>query len=463
VVALKDARRLFYEGSLALAEVEANGVRVDEARLDRSIRKVEERIARLDAKLRDDDIYKTWLSVYKSKTKLSSRLQLGRVLFDELGYPSTGTLEKSKRHKTDEDALIYLQKVVEVPFVDRLLQSEKLRKALSTYLKGIKRELVNGFFHASYSLNIPVSYRSSCSMPNFQNFPIRDPEIGKLIRKCIIARDGHVIIELDYGALEFKVAACKWLDENMIAYASDPTRDIHRDMAAECYRLPEDKVPKSARFYAKNQLVFPILYGSYYISCARNLWKVIDQHDLETEDGIGLKTHLKRQGIKRVGNLDPNEKPQRRTFERHIQKVEESFNGKFPHWSEAKEEWLAEYLKTGWFDLMTGFRARGVFTKNQIYNIPVQGPAFHCLLWALIDLQKRLKRRRMGAKIIGQIHDSIVADVPIKEVGRFLRLAKETMSKRIRRAWKWIIVPLLVEAEVCPEGGSWFDKKEVEI
>jgi hypothetical protein len=122
-----------------------------------------------------------------------------------------------------------------------------------------------------------------------------------------------VLVEVDYSALEFRIAASFWKDPAMVAYASDSSLDIHRDMAGECYML--DEVPKSSRFYAKNQFVFPILYGSYYISCAKNLWSVIETGNLETSDGIGLYDHLKSQGIRKLGLCDSRIPPRRGTFE----------------------------------------------------------------------------------------------------------------------------------------------------
>jgi DNA polymerase I len=118
-------------------------------------------------------------------------------------------------------------------------------------------------------------------------------------------------------------------------------------------------------------------------------------------------------------------------------------------------------MKRGGFKTLTGFWIEGVMGRNDVINYPVQGSAFHCLLWSLIRLQRELRWGKMRALIVGQIHDSIVADVPADELDDFLPLAKRIMTEEIRKHWKWIIVPLDIEAEVSES--NWFEKKAVEI
>jgi DNA polymerase-1 len=331
---------------------------------------------------------------------------------------------------------------LDVPFVKDYLSIEKLKKLQSTYLKGIKREVVDGFLHPFFDLHLARSHRPSSSRPNFQNIPIRDPLIGKLIRSCFIPRKDHVLVEIDYSALEFKIAACFWRDDSMVAYASDPNLDIHRDMASECYRLDVDNVLSTARFFAKNQFVFPILYGSYYGNCAKNLWK--ESKGLSCQDGMPLQEHLSDMGMARYQD-----------FEEHIQNVEREFNVRFPTWSSRKEQWRRDYVRDGYFDLMTGFRCSGVYSINQLMNTPIQGPAFHCLLWCLIELVKWMIKKKMKSKVIGQIHDSIIADVHRSELDDFIQKARELMTRDIRRVWDWIIVPLDVDVETSET--NWFE------
>lgn len=271
--------------------------------------------------------------------------------------------------------------------------------------------------------------------------------MGKPIRSCFIPRDGHVLVEIDYGALEFRVCACFWKDEAMIAYASDPSLDVHRDMAAECFGVPIGEVTKEARFYAKNNFVFPTLYGSYYANTSKNLWTVMETHNLVNASGIPLKRCLQDRGITR------------RNYEDHVRNVEETFQGRFPQWTERKELWWDRYIRTGQFQLLTGFLVEGVYSRNNLMNYPIQGPAFHILLWSLIRLVKWCSKRR--TRIVGQIHDSIVADVHRDELDEYLKEAKRVMTQDVREAWKWIVTPLEIEAEVAED--NWFNKRSVQI
>jgi DNA polymerase-1 len=446
-----DAYNLFHEGALALAEVEANGMRVDVAQLERTTREVSDQLAALEAEQRQDSIWRTWQRRFGSEASMGSRTQLAKVLFEELGYESKRKT-KTGRAKVDKESLEGL----DVPFVKRHVQVERLKKLRGTYLNGISREVVDGFVHASINEHLVQTYRSSCDSPNLQNQIVRDAETAALLRRCFISRDGCVLTECDYGAQEWRIAACFWRDENMVAYASDSDKDVHRDMAAECYMLPVNQVPKQVRFYAKNQFVFPQLYGSDYIACSRNLWNVIGSAGLETTDGVHLGEHLSENGIKILGKLDRRTPPGKGTFERHVLKVENRFKARFPQWAERKEQWWEKYKKQGWFNLLTGFRCTGVYTYNELMNYPIQGPAFHCLLWSLIRLQREMKKRRMRSVIVMQIHDSILADVYKEELDDYFELASRIMSEDIRQEWPWIIVPLLVECEVATP--TWYDK-----
>ena len=432
-------------------------MRIDVPRLDATIERTRRRVGKLDARLKDHEVWRIWKKRFGDKSKMGSRQQLAEVLFNELGHKSNATT-RTGRAKTDLEAL----DKIDDPFVRNWLKCEKLKKALATNLVGLKREIVDGYLRPMFGLNIAKTYRSSCERPNGQNLPIRDPVLGEMVRTCFIPRDGHVLVELDYGALEFRGAAMWWKDNSMIAYASNPSKDIHRDMAAECFCLPVDSVPKKVRFYAKNQFVFPILYGSYYVNCSKNLWKHMLAESLETVDGVPMKEHLRRHGVdKGLGRCDPRQRPVKGTFEHHIQQVEKAFNEKFPTWSKRKYEWWNKYEARGSFKLMTGFECAGVFSHNDLYNWVIQGPSFHLLLWSLIQMVNWLRKNRMRTVVIGQIHDSMMLDCHRDEMDEVLAKTKAVMIDEVRAHWDWVIVPLLVEAELAET--NWYEKKEIEI
>jgi len=296
-----------------------------------------------------------------------------------------------------------------------------------------------------------VCVHNSGDSPNLQNQPVRDPQQAKLIRRAFIPRGGHVLIEVDYSALEFRGAANFWQDPEMLAYASDSSLDIHRDIAAECYMLPVDKVDKKARYHGKNSFVFPILYGSYWGNAAENLW--IGASTVKIDD-VPLLDHLRSQGIVSLGD---KKTPMPGTFRHHIKQVEENFNQRFSHWSESKDRWWDDYLGRGWFEMQTGFVCHGVFSYNNLMNTPIQGASFHLLLWSLIQINKWLKKHKMRTRIITQVHDSILADVHRSELEDYLAKVEEIMTQRVRQHWDWIKTPLEVEVEMGET--SWYDKK----
>jgi DNA polymerase-1 len=353
---------------------------------------------------------------------------------------------------------------IDDPFVRQYTEWAELMKADSTFLAGIERETVDGFLHPIFNLHIVKTFRSSSEAPNFQNFPVRNPKISKLIRNCFIPREGRRLVEIDYGGIEVKVAACYHKDPTMLTYIHDPTKDMHRDMAAEIYKCLPSQVNKMLRYTAKNRYVFPEFYGSYWEKVGPDLWEAMDLYKLTINvDGeeVSAKKWLKKHGI---GELGGGKLPGPNSFMAHIKKVEADFWGRrFPVYDKWRKNWYNEYMRTGGYRTLTGFYIQGLYRRNDVINHPVQGSAFHCLLWSLIELQKELKQRRMKSKIVGQIHDSLVGDVVEKEFDKYLKLAKEVMTERIREVWDWVIVPLEIEAEASEVNQSWFHKTKVDV
>jgi DNA polymerase-1 len=104
-----------------------------------------------------------------------------------------------------------------------------------------------------------------------------------------------------------------------------------------------------------------------------------------------------------------------------------------------------------------------VLNRNDVLNYAVQGASFHCLLWSLVQIHKWLKKNKMRTKIVGQIHDSIVADVYAPEKDDFLGMCKQVMTVDLLQHWKWLIVPMDIEAEIGDLGASWHELKGVKI
>jgi DNA polymerase-1 len=453
---LKDASDLMHRGAIALAEMEANGMRIDIAHLDATIAETEARIERLKEKLRECEEYRLQRRRFGQGTNLQSRDQLAAVLFGDMGHEAHAYTDSGKV-QLDETAL----ERIGTKYAKGFLRLEKLDKLLSTYLVGLRREVEGEFVHGFFGLHLVRSYRGQADTPNLTNVPVRDPIQGKPIRECFIPRDGHTIIERDFTGIEVRVA-CILSKDPKLTYDT-LQGDMHRDMAAECFFLNKDNVSKPTRQSTKGGFVFAEFYGDWYKQVTKNLWDDVERYHLTTKEGVALATHLAAQGITERGACDPAQRvPTPGTFEAHIRKVEDRFwNERFKVYHAKRQAWIDEYKRQGYIDIVTGFRCGGPMSKNQVMNYHIQGPAFHCLLWTLIRLMAELKRRRMRTKVMCQIHDSIIADVPNEEVDEYLEISEDITSRQLPEAWPWLTIPL--DAEVEGSTTNWWGKKPLNV
>lgn len=446
------AYRLWHEGALALAEIQRNGIKIDEDRLNAAIADSAALIKELKADLRASAIFTAWRRKFGEKALLTSRPQLAAIFFGELGYPVLQRTGKKGLPKADEDAFIGIRwkDKSHKRFIRKYFKLAKIIKLKSTYFEGLKKETYAGFVHPVYNLHTVTSFRSSSSSPNSQNF-IKDERL----RRCFIPRSpGNHFVETDFGAHEWKIGACRWNDPKMIEYASDPTKDVHRDRAAELFLCEPGQVSKEMRFEVKSGFVFAKLYGNYWKKMAKYLWDKMATEKLALKDGTPVRKHLAANGIKTLGDGQASSG----TYEALVKKIEDDFDATFIEFGRGKDEQWERYKDEIGFRLLTGFWIGGVCSRNFFLNVGVQGPGFHCLLWSIIRIRKLLKKKGMKALLIGTIHDSILADVPSDEIQRYLRIVKRVMTVDIRKAWDWIVVPLLCEHSVAPLGESWYAK-----
>lgn len=448
-----DAYKLLHNGILALSRIESNGMVVDVDYCKRTQTEVRDRMTAIRKKLDNYKEIRRWKNIYGSKFNLTSNTQLSSFLFRHMGMEPK-KMTAGGDASTDYESLAAL----DLDWVNDILSYRKLHKVQSTYLDNIIRESVDGIMRPNFHLHTVKTYRSSSSNINFQNIPIRDPDVSELIRTAFKARPGRILLEVDFSKLEVCIATCYHKDPTMIKYIMDKSSCMHRDMAIQCFKLEKVKMDwklkphKDIRYCGKNQFVFPEFYGDYYANCAQNLWNNISKMALSV-NGIPLKEHLKSVGISTYT-----------IFENHIKRVEDHFwNERFPVYKQWKDEWVDEYHDKGYFITKTGFKCGGYMGRNDVINYPVQGAAFHCLLWSLIELEQELRTRKMKSLIIGQIHDSIVMDVVPEELDMVVALLKDIMTVRLLEAWKWIIVPLEIEIETTPVDGNWFQKKELKL
>ncbi len=165
-----------------------------------------------------------------------------------------------------------------------------------------------------------------------------------------------------------------------------------------------------------------------------------------------------------MGACDPEVEPRKGTFERHLKDVEDDFwNNRFMEYGKWRKAFYRAYMDKGYFDIHTGFRVHGSFSRNSVTNYPVQGSAFHCLLWSLIQVNQRLAKYGMKSQVVGQIHDSLIGDVVIEELQQYLEIVEQVATVELRQHFPWLIVPLEIEYEIAPDGGNWHQKREVKF
>lgn len=449
---LKFAFDLFNEGSIVLADVQNNGIHVDEEychaeqeRYKKRINVIEERISGSEeAKLFEKRTGRT-LSL---KDKDYSDNDLRTLFYDILHFgPEAKEGEPPPPRKVDEETLRDFESEV----ADLVLKRRKFRKIEGTYLTQFIRETYYGIMYPWFDLIVPVSYRGSAHDPNFQNIPKRDEQAKKATRRAIIPSPGNKLLESDFSGIEVAINACYNQDPTLIADVTDPNQDMHRDTAADLWKIPIKEVEKKIRFYAKNQWVFPQFYGSWYMQCAKNLWRTANREKLKTNSGKLLLDIMRSKGI---SNYEQ--------FEDHCKEVEKIFwQDRFKVYAQWKKDIQRTYQKQGYIETFLGFQFRTYMGRNECTNYPAQGTAFHILLWTLINVHKEFKRRGMKAKIIGQIHDSMLTDHPPEETEEIIKIIDYWGTKRTVETFKWISVPLKIDHELTGVNESWYLKKEV--
>lgn len=459
------AVELLLRGSLAFSVMESNGVRVDKGYVEQTYKDLDDRVRDIYKRLKADEMGRKWIRRFGSDTNLGSRDQLGTVLAADFDV-DLPILAKSLKYATDKSVL----DKVDLPGAALFREMEKLKDIQSTYLDGIRREMVEipgcgWFVHPSYGLHTVSTFRSSCREPNWQNVPQRDYEVAQLVRRAYIPRKGNHLVEVDFGQIEVRIAACYTHDPNLIRYCKDPDSDMHRDMACEIFFLDPSTVmqmKKTARHAAKNMFVFPEFYGSAYFNCAPQIWDEMTRGEgWKLPDGTPLVKHLRKHGVKELGEYDPKGTPKPGTFTAHLKKIERNFwDKRFSGYRDWKRKWFDQYQQEGGLSMLTGFRVNARLTRNEVNNFPIQGSAFHCELWTIIKIVERLKKYRMKSLLVGQVHDCDVGDVRPSELQAYCDMVYGLKTEELAKAWKWICVPMSAEVEVSGRNESWAAKKE---
>lgn len=349
---------------------------------------------------------------------LNSPKQLGPILFEKLGLKPKGKVKKTKtgQYSTNEQVLADLAMRYEI--ADNLLTYRGLGKLKSTYVDALPKLVYehDGKLHTSFNQAVANTGRLSSSNPNLQNIPIRT-ERGREMRKAFVARDGHVLLAADYSQVELRIIAAISGDENM-KEAFEKGEDIHARTAKEIFHLYSlDEVTADHRRKAK-EVNFGIPYGVSAYGLAQRL-------DIPNSEG--------KEMIDRYFNRFP--------------KVKEYMNGQVAF---AQEH---GYVKTYFGrrrylrDINSGGMNQGFAERNAI-NMPIQGTAADVIKLAMCDIFEWLKSTDYQTKMVLQVHDELIFEVPESEV-------EEVQPQIIERMEKVDIgVPLKVEAGI---GKNWLE------
>jgi DNA polymerase-1 len=345
---------------------------------------------------------------------LASPKQLQEILFDKLGIKPTKKTP-SGAPSTDEDVLQEL--ALDHPLPKVLLEYRGLAKLKSTYTDKLPR-MINpstGRVHTSYNQAVAITGRLASSDPNLQNIPVRSAE-GRRIREAFIAPQGSHIVSADYSQIELRIMAHLSQDEGMLkAFANN--EDIHRHTAAEVFGVEMDAVDNEQRRYAK-VINFGLIYGMSAFGLAQNL---------NIERGAAA-SYIERYFSRYPGVREYMENT--REIAKQKGYVETYFGRRL---------WVPE------INSANGMKRAGA--ERAAINAPMQGTAADLIKLAMIAVDKWLREENLATKLIMQVHDELVLEVPDNE----LALVKKTLPQLMQNVAK-LDVPLLAEVGV---GSNW--------
>lgn len=352
----RKANELTLEGLKVLVDVQENGICADALYFKEIDEELGNKIIKTNKELFITKEAKEFRRIKGKKIKPGSTKDL-KELFFEIGGLKPEKETKKGSPSVDKESLLN----IDTPFASKLMEIRKLEKIKNTYVSQFLREISSDDkIHPFFDLHTVRSFRSSSAGPNFQNIPIRDEVAKSYIRKGIYPSKGCMFICLDFSSMEVRVIAAISKDVKLVEYIHNPKSDLHMDQCKQLFKATSKEATKTLRFYSKNQWVFPQFYGSYFRTCARNLWKEIDK--LKTNKDILTKDHLKEKGIKDYTD-----------FENHLKECEIKFWKRFEGVKEWQERTLNAYYSNGYIDMVTGYRRGGHLSRNIVYNGLIQG------------------------------------------------------------------------------------------
>lgn len=408
-----ELEQLYYEVELPLVEVLASmekyGIQVDAEYLKVMSDDIGAKIDVLLTKIYQDA---------GEKFNVNSPKQLGVILFEKLNLPVS---KKTKTgYSTDVEVLETLSGQHEV--VDKLLEYRMLTKLKSTYLDGLAvlSCLDTGRIHTTFNQMVAATGRLSSSDPNLQNIPIRT-EAGKKIRELFIPGKGFdYIMSADYSQIELRILADMSRDNNLMESFAE-NQDVHTRTAAEVFEIPMSEVTTELRSRAK-AVNFGIVYG-------------ISDYGLSRDIGVSRKEagqyitnyFIKYHGVKEF--ID------RVVKEAHHQGYVTTLYGR------------RRYLP----DINSSNFNKRSFAERTAMNTPIQGTAADIIKKAMIDVHNALQSEKLQSRILLQVHDELIIEVPEHEVEQVATIVKQAMQQSVK-----LQVPLVVDVKI---GKNWAKAK----
>jgi DNA polymerase-1 len=388
-----------------LFKMERNGVLLDAQLLNAQSGELGERLIALEQRA---------FEAAGQPFNLGSPKQLQEILFDKLGLPAKKKTATGAR-STDEEVLQEL--ALDYPLPKILLEHRGLAKLKSTYTDKLPQmvDAQTGRVHTSYAQAVAVTGRLASSDPNLQNIPVRTPE-GRRIREAFIAPHGSRIMSADYSQIELRIMAHLSGDQGLLrAFARG--EDIHRATAAEVFGVAPEAVSSEQRRYAK-VINFGLIYGMSAFGLASQL-------DIERS---AAQQYIDLYFARYPGVAD------------YMQRTRE----------QAKKQGYVETVfgRRLWLPEINGANGmRRQAAERAAINAPMQGTAADLIKLAMIAVQHWLEQEKLGSKLIMQVHDELVLEVPQDEVPQVGHKLRELMCH---------VAELKVPLEVgLGEGGNW--------
>lgn len=407
----KELLKLFSELEMplvaVLAQMEQEGIKLDLKLLKDLSSDIEKRLIKLIA-----DIYQS----SGTQFNINSPKQLGQVLFEKLKLP---VIKKTKTGpSTDEEVLRRLSQEHALPAL--LLEYRQLTKLKNTYVDALPK-LVNpetGKVHTSFNQTGTETGRLSSSNPNLQNIPVKT-DIGSKIRQAIIASGaGNCLLSCDYSQIELRVLAHLCGDKTLIR-AFHNNEDVHRLTASLIYNISESEVSGNMREVAK-RVNFGIVYGQSAYGLSKDLGiPVIQAQDFI--DAYFLRYPKVREFI--------------------TAQIGKARNEGFVTTLMGRRRYIPEINSKN-----MGIRQ---FAERQAVNTPIQGTASDLIKLAMVNISEEIKKRNLKSKMILQIHDELVFDLPVEELDLLSGLVKERMEQ-VRK----LDVPIKIDMK---KGKNWLD------